>query len=123
MFMHYEMSFRKKVLRVLEEEGLSIRSAAKRFGISPNTVYLWRKRVSRKPRKVKAYKLDMDALQEDVVSHPDSYNSERARRLGVSISCIYYALKRLGVSYKKNSEAPKGMRKKTTHLPVGIETL
>lgn len=123
MRMHYEVSFRKQVLRVLEEEGLSIRSVAKRFGISPNTVYLWKKRISRKPRKVKAYKIDMDKLKEDIVSHPDAYNYERAKRLGVSISCIYYALKRLGVSYKKNPEAPEGMRQKTAHLPVGSGTV
>ena len=117
--MLYELSFRKHVLSVQEREGLSIRATASRFGISPNTVYLWKKCISRKSRQVKAYKIDMDALAEDVKKHPDAYNSERAIRFGVSVSCIYYALKRLGVSYKKNSKAPKGMRKKTTHLPVG----
>ena len=43
----------------------------------------------------------MGALKKDVEAYPDGYNYERAARLGVSTSGIYYALKRLNMSYKK----------------------
>ena len=44
----------------------------------------------------------MDALKKDVAEHPDSYISERADHFGVSDSGMYYALQRLGVTYKKS---------------------
>jgi len=47
----------------------------------------------------------MAALSEDVHQYPDSYQYERAERLKVSIRCVGYALKRLGVTYKKNPQA------------------
>ena len=45
----------------------------------------------------------MDALARDVEAYPDAYQYERAARLGVSIRCVGYALKRLGVTYKKKA--------------------
>ena len=116
--MSYDLSFRKHVLAIRAREGLSIRSVAKRFGISPNTVYLWTKRLSPKPRKTGAYKVDMERLKEDVESHPDAYLYERAERLGVTKHAIFYALRRLGVTYKKNSNTSKDLRKKAAYLPV-----
>ena len=58
----------------------------------------------------------MLALAADVEKYPDAYQYERAERLGVTQRCVGYALKRLGVTYKKNSETSAGLRRKTTHL-------
>jgi transposase len=52
-------------------------------------------------------KLDKNLLIEDVKQYSDSYQYERAKRLGVSESCIWYNLKKLGISYKKNSKTSK----------------
>lgn len=49
----------------------------------------------------------MKALEEDVKIYPDAYQYERDARLGVSQRAIGYALKRLGVSYKKTLSHPK----------------
>ena len=49
----------------------------------------------------------MDALKADIQDWSDDYQWERAKRLSVSQSCIHYALKRLGVSYKKTLKHPK----------------
>ena len=49
----------------------------------------------------------MEALSLDVKQYNDGYNYERADRLGVSTSCVRYALKRLGISYKKTLHHPK----------------
>ena len=49
----------------------------------------------------------MDALKHDVEKRPDDYQWERALRFGVHQSTIYYALKRLGISYKKNTTTSK----------------
>lgn len=58
----------------------------------------------------------MKALQEDIKENPDAYQYERSVKFGVSQRCIGYALRRLGVSYKKNVEASKGGRKKSYYV-------
>ncbi|MEK6199120.1 MAG: transposase [Psychrobacter sp.] len=45
----------------------------------------------------------------DVKEHPDDYQYERARRLNCSKTGIYHALKRLGISQKKDLGAPKSV--------------
>ena len=47
---------------------------------------------------------------------PDAYQYERAVRLGVSQRAIGNALKRLGISYKKNTQASESGRNRTAHF-------
>ena len=55
----------------------------------------------------------MEGLKEDVKKYPDLYQYERAEKFKVSQNCIHKALKRLGVSYKKNLPASKGKRRRS----------
>ena len=111
--MSYDEKFRKHVLKVKEREGLSLAKVAKRFGIGKQSVYNWTKRLEEKKKRNRpAQKLSLEKLEEDVKKVPDAYQHERAKRLGVSTTCIWKGLKRLGVSYKKNSEAPESGRRK-----------
>ncbi len=113
----YPLQMRKKVLEIKKKEGLSIVNVAKRFGISPTTVFKWTKKLEAEiTREKPAIKIDMEALKEDVKENPDAYQYERAEKFGVSQRCIGYALKRLGVSYKKNTSASKGRREKAYYL-------
>ena len=64
----------------------------------------------KRTRNKTATKIDMVALARDVVAHPDAYQYERARRFGVSAQGINDALRRLGVTYKKNAHASKDVR-------------
>lgn len=57
----------------------------------------------KKPRSHKGRKVDDEALKAYVAEHPDAYLSEIACIFGMTDSGIYRALKRLGVSYKKNT--------------------
>jgi hypothetical protein len=62
--------------------------------------------------------LSKEGLIQDIKAYPDSYSHERAQRLGITTSGIKYAIKALGVTYKKNSKASKsGSRKKIYVLP------
>lgn len=54
----------------------------------------------------------MDALIDDIKTYPDAYQYERAKRLGVSQTGIWFALKRLNVTYKKNSSSSQGRSRK-----------
>ena len=111
--MTYSVDFRKKVLKVREKEGLSIESVAIRFGVGKASVMRWL--IELKPKNTRnkpATKIDMELLKKDIEEYPDGYQYERAERLGASQSGIYWALKRLNVTYKKNTSSSKSRRKK-----------
>ena len=115
--MSYPLEFRIHVLKIQRAEGLSFSKVSKRFGIAVNTLFLWSKNLTpKRTRNKPATKVDMDALKEDIQTHPDAYQYERAQRLGVSQTCIFFALKRLRVSYKKNSQASQGRPRKAIYL-------
>lgn len=105
--MTHSLDFRKHVFRVKEDEQLTYDETAKRFKIGKASLVRWNKEIEPKKRRNKpAIKIDMERLKADVISYPDSFQYERAARLGVSRSGIYWALKRLGISYKKNTVSP-----------------
>ncbi len=112
--MTYSRDFRNKVLSVRAKENLSMAKIAKRFGISLKSVLRWSKNIESITKRNKpATKIDMEALKRDVEQYPDAYQYERAERLNVSEGCVFHALKRLGVTYKKNSKSPQGGQRKT----------
>ena len=116
--MTYSFDFRRKVLSVREKEGLTISEVASRFCVGIARVTRWLKDPEPKTTRDKpATKIDMAALAQDVLDDPDAYQYERAQRFNVSVQGINYALRRLGVSYKKKPDAPKAMRRRTACLP------
>ena len=107
--MTYSLDFRKKVLAVKDKEKLSFDRISERFGISRAAIFRWTKNIEpQKNRDRKSTKINMEVLRQDIELYPDSYCYERAARLGVSSTGIRKAKRRLGVTYKKNSEASKG---------------
>jgi transposase len=122
--MTYSIDFRKKVLKLKAEENLSYEAAAERFKIGKTTLVRWHTKLEPQlTRNKPATKINMEALKQDVEKYPDGYQYERANRLGVSQKGIFEALKRLGVTYKKNSKASKSGSRKTIYvLPTGEQT-
>jgi len=122
--MTYSRDFRKKVLSIRAKEGLTFVQTAKRFGVSVNSILLWSKRLEPKRTKNRpVLKIDEEALAEDIKKHPDAFNYERASRFNVSTSGIRWAMKRLGVTYKKNTQSSQGQRRKTAILPDQNSTI
>jgi len=116
--MTYSLDFRQKVFQIKEKRKLTFEQTSDYFDISIRTLFRWSKQLEPKQYRNKpATKIDMDELAKEVKLRPDEYQWERAKRFGVTQSAIQYALKRLGVSYKKNTETPKGKRIGTYHLP------
>ena len=116
--MTYSSNFRRKVLSVREKEGLTISEVASRFCVGVASVTRWLKYPEPKTTRNKpATKIDMAALAQDVLDNPDAYQYERARRFNVSVQGINYALRRLGISYKKKPNAPASVRRRTAYLP------
>ena len=96
------LDFRQQVLKD-RANGLSYQKTADYYGISTSTIQKWETDISIKTTHNKApAKIPDDALRQDVADNPDSYQYERAKRLGCSESGISHALKRLGISQKKD---------------------
>ena len=104
--MTYSIDFRRKVLNIKEAEKLSLDACSKRFKVGRSTIFRWTKWMQPKRTRDKgATKLNMKKLKADIEKYSDAYLSERAKRLGVCISCVWYGLKRLSITYKKNAAA------------------
>ena len=102
--MSYSLDFRRQVFKLKQKEELTFQELSDRFDIPIRTLFRWQKRIEPKVKRNKpAIKVDMEALAKDVKEHPDLYQYERAKKFGVSQSTIFYALKRLKISYKKNA--------------------
>ena len=115
--MTYSVDFRKKILLIKARESLSFDKTALRFGIAKTTIVRWVKDITIKTKRNKpATKIDMEALAKDVKQYPDSYLYERAKRLTVSNNTVLYALRRLNVTYKKNSKPSKEQYRRQTFL-------
>ena len=114
--MAYSIDFRRKVLSVRVKDGLTIAEVASRFGVGIASVVRWIKEIQRKPSGPRQRKIDISVLLKDIEDHPDAYQYERAKRLGVAQNAIFQALKKLGVSYKKNTSAPESRRRRTAYL-------
>lgn len=114
--MTYSLDFRRQVLESIDD-GMTYVQAAEFYNLSPTTIQNWKRRVhSKTTRQTKPYKISDDVLLNDVKEHPDDYQYERARRLNCSKTGIYHALKRLGISQKKDTGASKSVSDKKSDL-------
>jgi len=111
--MTYPIQFRKKIMK-LHDAGMKYEEIEKKYLVSIRTLSRWRKEIIPKStRNTPWRKINKEALIEDIAKYPDSYGYERAERLCASRSGIQDAMKRLSVTYKKNSKSSKsGCRKK-----------
>lgn len=106
--MAYGIDFRKRVLAYVEE-GHTRKETAKLFNISTNTLYIWEKQLkeqghlNRKQRISKAKKIPLDKLEKFVKKHPDAFLKEIAEEFSCTPSAIWRALKRAGITLKKNN--------------------
>ncbi|PIZ73900.1 transposase [Candidatus Peregrinibacteria bacterium CG_4_10_14_0_2_um_filter_43_11] len=107
--MAYSLDFRKRVMRIKEETNLTFEATSERFGIGIRTLFRWQNSIEPKTTRNKpATKINMEKLAADVKKYPDDFHYERAGRFGASITGIFYAMKRLGITYKKNPKSPRG---------------
>jgi transposase len=115
--MTYSIDFRSKVLSVRKKEALTIAEVASRFGVGIASVVRWLNRPEPQRTRYKPpTKIDRIALARDVREYPDAYQAERAQRLGVSEKGIGHALRRMNVSYKKNSASSQSGRRRTAYI-------
>ena len=93
-----------------EEHSLTFEETSKHFNISVRSLFRWSNKIEPcLTRNKPATKIDMEKLKKDINDFPDAYQWERAKRLNVSKSTIHYALRRLNITYKKNTKTPESM--------------
>ena len=114
--MTYSIDYRKQVLSSIAN-GMTIREASLFYGLSTSTIQSWQQNLVPKTTRNKApTKIPDDLLIEDVKRYPDDYNYERARRLNCSKTGIFHALKRLGISQKKDLGTSKSVSDKESNI-------
>jgi transposase len=106
--MTYPLKFRQHVFKVQAEEGLSDSATARRFRIGLSSLKRWSKHLEPVEKRNRKPRIDMESLAKDVEAYPDDYQFERAQRFGMSTRGMCDALKRLGISRKKNTSASQG---------------
>ena len=116
--MSYSQDFREKVLDIKKRESLTLQKTAQRFEIGTATITRWLRGLPL-PRQgmTRQRKIDKSALLLDVQKYPDAYIRERAKRFNVSNKAIWQALKKLGISYKKNIKSSQGQRSGSYRVP------
>lgn len=114
--MTYSIDYRKQVLSSIAD-GMTIREAALFYRLSTSTIHSWQQNLVPKTTRNKApTKIPDDTLIEDVQRYPDDYNYERAHRLNCSKTGIFHALKRLGISQKKDLGTSKSVPNKKSDI-------
>jgi transposase len=101
--MGYPLKMREHVFKIKKEKGLSFRQLSEQVNIGIATLLRWAKRIEPKNKRNRpCLKIPLKELKKDIEKYGDAYHWERAVRFGVSTSAIYYAMKKMGVTYKKN---------------------
>lgn len=112
--MRCSTDLRQRVLAFVKSGG-SKAEAARRFGVSAPSVFNWLKAENplsyRKPGP-RGYgrskrKLDWTALRARVEAQPDALLKEHAAALAVSTNAVWYALRQMKMSRKKNLGLPR----------------
>jgi transposase len=103
----YSVDLRKRVLEYLEENKDKTK-ASQLFRVGIATNYRWvapqkqRGNVAPSARKVYKKKIDDQKLIAYVEQNPDHFLSEIAKHFGTTLQAIFYALKRLKITRKKD---------------------
>jgi len=102
--------YRDKQLRELAvkyRETHTGKETCEAFEISASALKSWRKRhkeggsLENKVLNRKEKKINPEKLRQDVREHPDDFNGERAQRFNCSAEAIRLALKKHGITKKK----------------------
>jgi len=107
----YSDDLKKKVIEYLGD-GHSQREARDSFHISLSAINKWSQQYERtgemknKPLNRSFKKLDPEKLKAYVQEHPDAYQKEMAEKFGCSPSAVRKALRKLGITHKKNETIP-----------------
>lgn len=124
--MRCSIDLRKRVIEFVKNGG-NKKEAADRFCVSRQSVYNWTSTENglsyEKPGPKGPRSLNLDELRCHVEANNDLTQAERAQYFGVSRHCIWYNLKRLGITRKKTIRIQGEKRYKKTSISSSLGTL
>ena len=108
--MRCSSDLRKRVIDFVKSGGSKV-EAARRFQVSRGSVYNWISAEDglsyKKPGPKGPRSLDPESLCRHVETHGDMTILEMGRHFGVSRGCVWYNLKQLGITRKKNDRVQR----------------
>ena len=115
----YSLEFRTRAVEALNQ-GLSRKKIAEIFKISTKTLYNWEKLLKQTggleckklPSVRSTRKITPEKLLAYLEKYPDHYLTEIAKAFGVKASSVGAAMKKFGISRKKNDSILRARRKK-----------
>jgi transposase len=115
----YSIALRERAIKFVEAENGSPKEACAVLGIHSSTLTKWLKRyrqtgeIAPRPRhNYRTQKVDIEALKQNIRINPDATLPELAVSFGVFPSTIFYHLKKLGITRKKNHALCRTKRRK-----------
>ena len=109
--MRCSTDLRKRVIEFCRRGGSQI-EAATRFQVSRKSIYNWLHSkapyTTRAPGPKGGHKLDWEALRLYTEKDDDAMLKEIAKRFGVGTTAVWYALKKMKISRKKNVVIRRG---------------
>ena len=107
--MSYTTKFRKEVMKFIDE-GNTISATAAQFSIGETTIKEWKKlrnttgSLEKRPLNRTFKKIAPEKLIAYLEKNPDAYQHEIAEHFKCKQSSVFMALRKLGVSRKKNHQ-------------------
>jgi transposase len=114
--MSYDIKLRERALAYWAAGHTKAQTAAA-FQVGTTTLQAWKSQLNEtgtlapKARETPWRKIDPEKLLAYVAEHPDAYQHELAAAFGVQLFAMQKALKRLGITRKKNHGVPGNKQK------------
>ena len=101
------MDFRRRAV-AFKNEGHTLEELEKAFKIPAQTYYQWKRNLQnryydRPILRERKRKIDKNELKQAIQQNPDAYLHELAEKFNCAVSAIFYALKKLKITRKKNT--------------------
>jgi len=116
--MAYSVDFRRAAIEYWQSDH-SKEELYEAFKIHPSRVYEWLRHEGKTGSLEPSYperrtrKIDLEKLKQAVERKPDAYLAEFAKQFDCTEQAIFYALKKLDITVKKNSIHIQNNRRKT----------
>lgn len=108
--MAYSVDFRERAIAFMDS-GHTYKELYDVFKIYPSAIEDWRKLLKENGSLAPQYdkrdssrKIDLSKLEQAIREKPDAYLDELAQQFGCTKQAIFYAQKRLRITYKKNAD-------------------
>jgi len=104
--MAYSIDFVKRA-PAYKQQGHTFKQLREIFGICSQSYYQWVEKLANnhyqtKIKRQRSRKIDKELLKQAVADKPDAYLYELAKLFGCTVQAVFYMLRKLNITYKKD---------------------